>query len=389
MTNNDTLNTLVLAALLALVVGLGVYITQKKQPAELRLLEQEETALRMQQAEVADLLLEHAETREVADEAMRRWNSRYKILPQMVTSPSVVNYLNDLSREGFQAFDVTLGGVSRHQGYNTLSYHISGSGFFEALYRFIWEVENGRGLYRINDLTITEITHDEPNPLTEVPRRMQLVQFSMNLMAYFGGEDGLSSPNNEMAIPLDMLPPQATAGNPFFPLILADLPPNSDNLVDLENDELISVIGDVAVFRSSLGPRPVREGERVYLGRIVSVDAQRARVVAELNKGGIRERLEIELATGERYRQAIGRTQLVPLSTPITSRPSPPQPGTPEYRRLYDIHASENVQQAPELQHVRETADIEEEEVSEGSGRGVSVRPFPTPAPTTTDEPTP
>lgn len=376
MTTNDTLNTLVLTALLALVVGLGVYITQKKQPEQLHLLEQEETALRMRQAELADLLLEQAETREIADDAMRRWNSRYKILPQLITSPSVVNYLNDLSREGFHTFDVTLGGVSRHQGFNTLSYSISGTGYFEALYRFIWEVENGRALYRINDLSITEITHDEPNPVTEVPRRMQLVQFSMNLLAYFGGEDGLSAPDISVAIPLDMLPTQTTAGNPFFPLILADLPPNTDNLVDLDNDELISVIGDVAIFRSSMGPRPVRQGERVYLGRIVSVDAQRARVVAELNKGGIRERLEIELATGDRYREAIGRTQLVPLNTPITTRPSPPQPGTPEYRRLYDIHASENsldVQDAPE-------APVEtEEQTNETPERGVSVRPYPVP----------
>ena len=386
MTSNDTLNTLVLTALLALVVGLGVYITQKKQPEQLELLEQEETALHMKEAELADLLVEQAETREVADDAMRRWNSRYKVLPQMITSPSVVNYLNDLSREGFHTFDVSLGGIIRHQGFNTLSYSISGTGFFEALYRFIWEVENGRALYRINDLSVTEITHDEPNPTTEIPRRMQLVQFSMNLLAYFGGEDGLSSPDISMEIPLEMLPPQSTTGNPFFPLILADLPPNTDNLVDLENDELISVIGEVAVFRSSMGPRPVREGERVYLGRIVQVDAARARVVAELNKGGIRERLEIELATGDRFREAVGRVRLVPLNTPITSRPSPPQPGTPEYRRLYDIHATQNRPDLPEAPEAL-SEDPEEVEVSsDTSERGVSVRPYPVPM---SNEPTP
>ena len=92
MTSNDTLNTLVLTALLALVVGLGVYITQKKQPEQLELLEQEETALHMKEAELVDLLVEQAETREVADDAMRRWNSRYKVLPQMITSPSVVSH---------------------------------------------------------------------------------------------------------------------------------------------------------------------------------------------------------------------------------------------------------------------------------------------------------
>src|SRR5690606_4301606 len=104
------------------------------------------------------------------------------------------------------------------------------------------------------------------------------------------------------------------------------------NLVDVEGDSLVSVLGQVAVFRDETGARPVREGDRIYLGTITRVDPNEARVVADLNKGGIRERVEISLATGERYRQALGAPRLAPL-TMMDDTPAPPAPGTPEARR--------------------------------------------------------
>lgn len=386
MLSNDILNTLVLTALLALVAGFGVYITQKQQPAELERLEQEETSMRLRQAEVSELLAEQAGSRELADEAVRRWNARYKVLPEYLSSPAVVSYLNDLSRHGFQSFDVSLGGVARRSGFSTLSYDISGTGFFEALYRFIWEVENGRGLYRVSNLSVSEVSHDEPNPATDVPRRMQLVRFSMTLEAYFGGVEGMSAPDSLMTVPDHVLPSRYPADNPFFPLVMAQLPPNTDNLIDLENDELISIVGDAAVFRSSIGPRTVRQGERVYLGRITDVDPKRARIVAELNKGGIRERLEVELATGDRYRQAIGRVQLVPLSAELPDRPSPPQPGTPEYRRLYGAEAMRAADPVEIPTGAPAAAAVSDD--SHGltqPERGVAIRPFPAARPAPSD----
>lgn len=382
MTNSDYLNTLVLAVVLAAVAGMGAFLTQKKQPETLERLEQEETALRLRQAEIAELLVEQASSREQAEYAVRRWNSRYKVLPTMLTSPAVVQYLNTLSSSGFKSFDVTLGGVVRRDGFSTLSYDIRGVGHFEALYRFIWEVENGRGLYRVSDLTTREIVENVPNPETEVPYRLQLVEFSMTLEAYFGGADGMSAPDSIVTVPDHVLPARAPADNPFYPLVLEQLPPNSDNLVDVEVDALVSVVGGVAVFRGALGPRPVQQGDRVYLGRLTEVDPNRARVVAELNKGGIRERVEIELATGERYRQALGRVQIVPLSAPPPARPSPPQPGTPEYLRLY-----------PESMPAGLESDVEQEEAPNAQAavtqpdRGVAVRPFPGPRPAPTDVP--
>jgi Tfp pilus assembly protein PilO len=381
MMSNDILNTLVLGILLALTAGFGLYVTQKTQPAELERLEQEEKALRLRHAAVTDLLASQAESQAQAEHAIRRWNSRYKMLPQYLSSPAVVAYLNQLSRQGFRSFDISFGGVARRNGYSILTYNIRGTSFFESLYDFIWEVENGRGLYRISDVTLREVSEEEPNPVTGVGRLHQLVTFSMKVEAYFGGAEGMSAPDSIITVPDHVLPPRNPGANPFYPLILSQLPPNTDNLVDIDSDELISIVGDAAVFRTSMGPRSVRQGERVYLGRISTVDPKRARIVADLNRGGIREQMEIELATGERFRQAMGRVQIVPLTTARPDRPVAPQPGTPEYRRLFGdgpMSVTDELQGAPST-GAPAAAEYAPAEAArdEQPQRGVSVRPFP------------
>ena len=327
--SSDTLNTVVLAVVLASVVGGGLFITKKKQPERLERLEQEEKALRMRQAEISELLVQEAESAERAADALRRWNSRYKVLPEHLTSPAVVNYLNALSINGFKSFDVSLVGIARSADFSTLSYKIKGVGYFESLYRFVWNVENGRGLYRVRALELEAVVVQEEEEELELPRRRDLVGFSMTLDAYFGGADGMSAPDSFVTVPDYVLPAKSPASNAFFPLILDELPPNTDNLVDVENDSLVSVLGQVAVFRDEMGARPVRAGDRVYLGTISKVDPNEARVVADLNKGGIRERVEINLGTGERFRQAIGTPRLAPMNL-FDTTPAPPAPGTPE-----------------------------------------------------------
>jgi len=92
------------------------------------------------------------------------------------------------------------------------------------------------------------------------------------------------------------------------------------------------VIGDAAVFNHDGQMRTLRAGDRVYLGSVSHVDPNRAHVVIDLNKGGIRERVELDLQTGERYRQALGSVQLDAMAGPVMND-APPAPGTPEARR--------------------------------------------------------
>ena len=330
--STHVLNTLILTAVTVVAIGIGFYFTQTVQPEKIEALKAEEEAIRLQQAEVEDLLVQEAVASEDAAEAFRRWNARYKVLPDQLASPDVVDYLNALSRSGFRAFDITLGGVQRHPNYATYSYNVTGLAYFESLYNFIWNVENGRGLYRIRDLAVARQIESIPNPETEVDRQLVLAQFSFTIDAYFAGGQGMSAPDSVITIPAEALPPSRTPVNPFYPLVLESLPPNTDDLVEVEEDELVSVIGGQAVFTRGGELRTLRAGDRVYLGRIASVNPNVGRVVVNLNKGGIRERIELDLQSGERYRQALGSTRLEAASAPVIDD-APPAPGTPEARR--------------------------------------------------------
>lgn len=330
--SNQVLNTLILTLFMAVAVGAGYYVTQKMQKAELDRLEQEAENIRLSRAEVETLLVEEAQASESAAESLARWNARYKVLPDKLTSPDVVQYLNALSQSGFRSFDISLSGITPGANFSVYTYNITGVAFYESLYGFIWNVENGRGLYHLRDIQIDKAITTIPNPETDIDRQVVLARFSMSIDAYFGGSRGMSAPDSLVEVPGSVLPPRRPPINPFFPLVLESLPPNTDDLVDLETDELISVIGNAAVFSHNDEMRTLHAGDRVYLGSVSRVDPNQARVIIDLNRGGIRERVELDLQTGERYRQALGSVQLEATSGPVMEN-APPAPGTPEARR--------------------------------------------------------
>ena len=335
--SNDVINTLLLSTFLAVAVGGGYYVTQKEQPAELAAVEAEIEAIENRDVQVETLIAQEATASEEAAATLARWNTRYKVLPTSLSSPDVVAYLNALSSRGFQRFDLSLTGVTPGPTASFYTYQVTGEAYFESLYAYIWHVENSRGLYRVRDLSVkkkvTTVGGAEGSP----GRQVILAEFAMAVDAYFSSNPDVSAPDSAVVPPKEAFPARRAAVNPFFPFILEELPANVDDLVEPETDPLVSVIGGTAVFDRGGELRQLRAGDRVYLGRIGNVDPQRARVVVDYNRGGIRERVEIDLETGERYRQALGRQTLAPQSRPVPAGPvlrdAPPAPGTPEADR--------------------------------------------------------
>jgi hypothetical protein len=320
-------NLLVLTGCLLSTIGLGGYITFVRQPVELERVVQAEQLTRLKQAEVTSLLAEVASSQEMADDAVRKWNARYKYMPNTLSSAEVVGYLNTLTQSGFDLFDIEVEGTQRRSDYNFHTLHVTGRGYYVNLYRFIWDIENNRDFYRIRDLTLDHMDLVEDDAETGNPRMQIMVSFDLYLDAYFGGPEGMSAPQMMMVgiegepvalpsnlppVPMDVLPSQRPALNPFFPIVMEELPPNTYNLVDVETAELIAIADNEAVFSDDQGYRKLAVGGDVYLGQIVSIDPREERVVARLNKGGIIDEVTLELHSGERYRKALGPVQLAP-----------------------------------------------------------------------------
>ena len=332
--------TIIVSVLLLLVTAAGVYVTFFQQPAELDRLEKAEEVAEMKRAEMQELLTQYTQSRTKARKVMSKWKSRYKIVPDTLTSPTVIGYLNDLTKTGFETFDISVQGVQRGDAYNYYTLRATGRGYFANLYQFIWQVENNRQFYSVRDLNlnhidlITEVDaqgdgQDEGSESEKEGKRKQLqvmVSFNMSINAYFGGPEGISAsgsdwrPVDEEGAPqprsasLPPVPSKVLADanpdiNPFFPVIMDQLPPNTRGLINLDKARLVSIVGGEAVFKDGQGLRKVGVGDDVYLGQITEVDASRGRVRAVLNRGGIIDDVEVSLGLENAYRGVTGTSQ--------------------------------------------------------------------------------
>ncbi|GIV62522.1 MAG: hypothetical protein KatS3mg044_1388 [Rhodothermaceae bacterium] len=328
--SNFAQNIVVLVVCWLLVTGAGIYVTYFDQPEDLERLEKAEKVSRMKQAELTALMAEEASTAEQAEEILRRWNARYKIIPRELDDEEVVAYLNYLSRDGFENFDITFSGEKGSKDFNKYVYQVSGRGYFDRLYRVVWELENNRYFFRVRNLNLEHIDLVSKDPRTQREALKVMVSFTMTVEAYFGGAEGLSADTEQTGaesrralseglftelppVPMEVLPAREPAKNPFFPGILETIPPNTDNLVDVEEARLVSIVAGRAIFDWNGEYHQLDVGDRVYLGKIIEIDPTQDRVVARLNKGGIIDEIELELQTGERYRQALGPASLTPV----------------------------------------------------------------------------
>lgn len=323
-------NQILLIVCWLLVAGVGAYLTFFRQQSELSHLEREVRLQEKKKADIEALLAEMATTKERADEVVDKWRARYKIIPQTISTPEIVGYLNELTQHGFEQFDIVSAGAQSRQGYSFHTFSAKGRGYYSSLYRFIWQVENSRLFYRVRSLRLSHIDVRSTNKETGQQDLKIMVSFEMNIDAFYGGPKGMSADASAPAVaeaeplpvgrtdeappvPSDVLPDMRPATDPFYPIIMEQLPPNEHNLVDVEKAELVSIVEGKAVFKTEDGYRMRGEGDDVYLGQIVEVNPMEGRVVARLNKGGIIDDIELTLDTGERFQQARGPQQLTPL----------------------------------------------------------------------------
>ncbi len=289
-------NTLVLGLCLLVVLATGGYYTFYVQPSKIKKLQEIEKVGRMQQAKVSELLVEEARSKELGQRMLNRWYSRYKIIPDSLDNVDVVQTINRLSRSGFHQLSLQYNGTTLKKDYKTHHFTLSGDAYFSALARLIWELENGPQLYRVRDLQLERTEVLEPNRETGIDRKLVMVAFDMGLDVFYGGTEGLSA-ETVPVIPKDMYPSYPLSVNPFYPLLLEELPPNSDLLLDVDKAELISVTGKRAVFHYLDRLEFVAEGDSVYLGVVQRVDPARGEVVVRMNRGGIIESRVISLDT--------------------------------------------------------------------------------------------
>ena len=285
--NKKLISTLsVLALLIIILVAGGIYlfviqrgdITERQEkldelsknvydPVEL---EDRYSNLQKQSAELDSIL------------ANRKFN-----IPQNISSIKFYNFVNNIVANfpAVTTVNVEYVGQTPDKEFFFHEYKLTGAGNYNDFYKLVYAIEQSKELKKISKVSLTNLVKTDK----EVP--LFLVNFEMIAKVYF-------SSDNRFA-PAEYVENNLAAGqvyDAFYPLIRNEIPPNVDNLLDVQGARLLALIPEGAFVADTKGNTYlVWEGEQVYLGYLTKIDYDNNTVSFILNKGGIIEQVTLQL----------------------------------------------------------------------------------------------
>ena len=165
-------------------------------------------------------------------------------------------------------------------------YNISGTAEFNDLNKLIYGIEESKQLKKITSTDLTNFVKVDEDGTPHY-----LVTYKLTVEVYFTSEDRFSVRDFKE----NSLEPNPLY-DVFYPLIRNEIPPNKDNLLDVQSAKLLALIPDGAFISDSKGSTYLLwEGDKVYLGYLTEIDYENNEVRFILNKGGIIEKVTLTL----------------------------------------------------------------------------------------------
>ncbi|MBI4534695.1 MAG: hypothetical protein HY708_00355 [Ignavibacteriae bacterium] len=284
-------NSIALGVILVLILGVGIYIRAFSLPGKLSKIEVEIKRIDEELQNTPSLINQFNDLSVLLDDTKKRWESRYKEIPPAdITAQTYAYFSGLMDLSGDVKLDLIYNGVQQKGNYGYNIYDLKGEARFADFYRFIWYLENGRRLYKIQSLNLKGLevaeTEKEPGHI--------LVTYQMTLYAYFSSMPELATPGGERPIA-----PNYLAKDPFGPVITTGIPPNLRSLVEVERSDLKAVIpGKAFLVDQNNVFKTLQEGDEVYLGYVTKIVPEEGRIECTLNKGGIIEKVELKIRYG-------------------------------------------------------------------------------------------
>ncbi|MBU1099058.1 MAG: hypothetical protein KKA84_01545 [Bacteroidetes bacterium] len=215
--------------------------------------------------------------------ALRKYN-----IPQNLSQSSFYDFVNKVTFSFSPNSFVNIE-YDRLDNLTDFSYYVfrlSGTAEFNDIYKLIYAIEQSKELKKIIDASMNNFVKvdDDRTP-------HYLVTFNLTAAIYFSVHDRFASAE---FVENRLIP------NPvydiFYPLIRNEIPPNTDNLLDVQDASLLALIPDGAFLADPEGNTFLLwEGDRVYLGYLTEIDYEKNSVEFILNKGGIIEKISLTL----------------------------------------------------------------------------------------------
>lgn len=215
--------------------------------------------------------------------ASRKFN-----IPKNLSSINFYDFITNVS-SNFSPdthVDIALVNQGKDKAFNYYEYKLTGTSTYNDLFGLVYALEQSKELKKISAVTLNNsITTDKDGiPHFEVG-------FTITAKVYYSDNDRFTTTKfveNNLHAPLSY--------NVFYPLIRNVIPPNTNDLLNVEGAKLLALVPEGAFLSDSKGNTYLLwEGEQVYLGYLTKIDYKNNKVNFIINKGGVIEHVDLIL----------------------------------------------------------------------------------------------
>ena len=286
--NRKTVSTLLLVAIL-LVIGItgGVY-TYYFQASDIDGNQSELDNLKINAQNTEELKLQLEDLKKRVAQLDSILALRKYIIPVEIPQSNFFKFVNNISSKFSEQshVNVEFKGPGEPGDFFTYSYNVRGTAEFNDLFKLVYAIEQSKELKKVQNGDLTNFIEVDKDGIPHY-----LVNYNFEVLVYYSDDDTYASSNYKenrlISNPLY---------NIFYPLIRDEIPPNIDNLLDVQTAQLLAVIPDGAYVSDASGNSHLLwEGDEVYLGYLTKIDFTTNEVKFVLNKGGVIEKITLKL----------------------------------------------------------------------------------------------
>ncbi|MDZ7718735.1 MAG: hypothetical protein U5K72_07970 [Balneolaceae bacterium] len=203
------------------------------------------------------------------------------------SSSDLYNYLQEINEDiSFTGLNYSFSDSVLNDDHGVINATIDGEGNYSNLTNFLYRIEYSRPLVQIQSVQLNNISELE---------KLNRVTFQISLGAFYRR----GSWTNYRADLNTSTPLGTIRHNPYYPLI-RPIPPNDENLPDVEASRLVALTGGTAHIIDQTGVlKRISIGDRVYLGRLSRINMDNREAIFQLNRGGIMDTVVLTLSQSQ------------------------------------------------------------------------------------------
>ncbi|MBZ0263937.1 hypothetical protein K8I28_04645 [bacterium] len=282
-------NTLILLLQVLVVSGIAVYLIFFHYTGRIEAMERHSDTLDSLLVTIPDRENYLRGLQDFIEQKRLRLENFDREVHSSMTLADAFEYLDEVQNEfGSLKFNLESVKEVRNDGYGYQSFKLAGIGTYRAIMGVIFVLERGPKIFFIDKLTLHGM---ETQPGDEYEQSV-MVPFELTIRAMFADLEVIPSVNRSVSS-VDV----PTSPNIFYPIIKRSIPLNKEGLIDVEQAQLRALLADKAIVVDQKGKvHSLKEGDRVYLGYLTSINKQKNNIEFTLNKGGIVERFTLNLS---------------------------------------------------------------------------------------------